>query len=119
MSAAHSAGKSMCIVSRAPPPADRPFGGVRRGPVMKIFEYLSRQHKNKRQPGRPPRRRGRPWSPRRVSLVLEPLETRMQLSVISWDGGAGTLNWRDALNWSGDALPGSNDDVVIGAAFAG
>ncbi|MCP4040702.1 MAG: hypothetical protein GY731_01945, partial [Gammaproteobacteria bacterium] len=35
---------------------------------------------------------------------------------ISWDGGAGTLNWTDMDNWSGNALPGLTDDVHIGAA---
>ncbi|PJA17035.1 MAG: hypothetical protein COX66_05895 [Elusimicrobia bacterium CG_4_10_14_0_2_um_filter_63_34] len=36
---------------------------------------------------------------------------------ISWDGGAGgNDNWYDALNWSGDAVPGAGDDVVIDAA---
>jgi molybdopterin biosynthesis enzyme len=29
------------------------------------------------------------------------------------DGGAGTLNWQDQLNWSGDVLPTEADDVVI------
>ena len=40
---------------------------------------------------------------------LEQLESRVLLSLVSWDGGAGTLSWRDAPNWSGDALPGSGD----------
>jgi len=40
---------------------------------------------------------------------------------VSWDGGpagTGTL-WHVPENWLGDALPGPDDDVVIGAAFAG
>src|SRR5262245_19599918 len=49
---------------------------------------------------------------------LEQLENRLA-PVVSWDGGAGTLNWKDAPNWSTDSLPGSTDDVVIGSAFAG
>ncbi|MCI0682029.1 MAG: LamG domain-containing protein, partial [Gemmataceae bacterium] len=32
---------------------------------------------------------------------------------VAWDGGAGTFNWGDAANWSGDTLPGAGDDVVI------
>ncbi|MFO0969304.1 MAG: LamG-like jellyroll fold domain-containing protein [Gemmataceae bacterium] len=32
---------------------------------------------------------------------------------VFWDGGAGTFNWNDAANWSGDLLPGVNDNVVI------
>ncbi len=34
-------------------------------------------------------------------------------SAVSWDGGAGTSNWNDALNWSNDLVPGVDDDVVI------
>ena len=34
---------------------------------------------------------------------------------MSWDGGAGTADWEDAANWSGDALPGPEDDVQIPA----
>ncbi|MFC1483700.1 T9SS type A sorting domain-containing protein [Candidatus Neomarinimicrobiota bacterium] len=32
---------------------------------------------------------------------------------ITWDGGAESSNWIDANNWSGDAVPGAGDDVVI------
>lgn len=45
--------------------------------------------------------------------VAEPLEARVLLSAIAWDGGAGTQNWNDAANWSGDVLPGATDDVTI------
>ena len=40
--------------------------------------------------------------------------------IISWDGGpTGTgTNWQSAENWVGDVLPGANDAVVIGSAFA-
>ena len=48
-------------------------------------------------------------------LCLEPLEDRRLLAVVSWDGGAGTLNWHDPANWSGDELPIADDDVVINA----
>ncbi|WP_020474715.1 LamG-like jellyroll fold domain-containing protein [Zavarzinella formosa] len=34
---------------------------------------------------------------------------------VTWDGGAGTLNWGDAQNWDTDGLPGQYDTVVIGA----
>src|SRR5262249_4615140 len=40
---------------------------------------------------------------------------------ILWDGGPtgqGT-NWLDPVNWVGDALPGPNDDAVIGPAAPG
>jgi filamentous hemagglutinin family protein len=33
--------------------------------------------------------------------------------VITWDGGAGTFNWLDLLNWSSDTLPGPTDAVII------
>ena len=35
--------------------------------------------------------------------------------IVSWDGGAGTnsYSWSTAENWSGNALPGSGDDVLI------
>src|SRR5262245_37773623 len=56
---------------------------------------------------------------RRLPLHLEQLEDRTLLTTVSWDGGAGTLRWDDAQNWSIDALPGSSDDAVIGTAFAG
>src|SRR5437867_2601011 len=56
---------------------------------------------------------------RGLPLRLEHLEDRTLLSTVSWDGGAGTLRWDDAQNWSTDSLPGSSDDAVIGAAFSG
>ncbi|MGE4003055.1 MAG: CARDB domain-containing protein, partial [Planctomycetaceae bacterium] len=46
-------------------------------------------------------------------------ETRVLLSAIAWDGGAGTDNWHDDANWAGDVLPGPGDDVEIGLAFSG
>ncbi|MEK6259848.1 MAG: Ig-like domain-containing protein [Planctomycetota bacterium] len=45
--------------------------------------------------------------------VIERLEPRTLLSAISWDGGAGNLSWNSALNWSGDVLPTTADDVSI------
>ena len=49
--------------------------------------------------------------PRRA--LFEPLEFRSLLSTVTWDGGAGTLQWTDALNWNTDTLPGAGDDVAI------
>jgi filamentous hemagglutinin family protein len=38
---------------------------------------------------------------------------------VLWDGGAGTSSWDDALNWSGDAVPGGNNyNVTIDLASA-
>ena len=41
------------------------------------------------------------------------LEKRTLLAVVTWDGGAGTMNWGDASNWSPNSLPTNLDDVVI------
>ncbi|MCA9035909.1 MAG: hypothetical protein KDA91_12315, partial [Planctomycetaceae bacterium] len=35
---------------------------------------------------------------------------------VYWDGDAGDFQWTNPLNWSGDTLPGANDDVVINVA---
>jgi hypothetical protein len=40
----------------------------------------------------------------------------MGLSAQTWDGGAGTTNWMDAANWSGDAVPTAASSVSIGSA---
>jgi RHS repeat-associated protein/uncharacterized repeat protein (TIGR01451 family) len=47
------------------------------------------------------------------------LEGRWLPSLVTWDGGAGTLSWNDPANWSGDALPGANDDVRIDISVGG
>jgi uncharacterized membrane protein len=44
---------------------------------------------------------------------IESLEIRQLMAQVVWDGGAGSLNWADAGNWGGDALPTASDDVVI------
>ena len=36
---------------------------------------------------------------------------------VNWDGGAGTNNWGDAMNWDTDLVPTGADDVVIDAGF--
>lgn len=60
--------------------------------------------------------------PRIISLasIVSLFATSSLMAVtVSWDGGAnppGTSalpNWGEAANWSSDALPGANDDVVI------
>src|SRR6516225_2637877 len=50
---------------------------------------------------------------------VERLEERLAPSAVSWTGGAGTLNWTDAGNWSTGAVPTSADDVTIGLAVSG
>ncbi|KAA3616964.1 MAG: T9SS C-terminal target domain-containing protein [Calditrichaeota bacterium] len=32
---------------------------------------------------------------------------------VSWDGGAATNSWNDALNWSNDIVPTSSDDITL------
>ena len=45
--------------------------------------------------------------------LLETLEQRMLLTTVAWDGEAGDGLWSSPLNWSGDVLPGADDDVKI------
>jgi hypothetical protein len=47
---------------------------------------------------------------------MELLEPRQYLAAVSWDGGGNDSAWSNPLNWSGDALPGNGDDVVIDSA---
>ncbi|MDD4382196.1 MAG: carboxypeptidase-like regulatory domain-containing protein [Candidatus Dojkabacteria bacterium] len=44
-------------------------------------------------------------------LSIKPKNT--YAASVSWDGGASTTNWSDALNWSTDSVPGADDDVLI------
>lgn len=37
----------------------------------------------------------------------------LSAATVTWDGGAGTPNWADAMNWDTDALPTASDDVDI------
>jgi|688.fasta_scaffold25253_1 hypothetical protein len=52
---------------------------------------------------------------RMIGEWVQPLERRDVPAVIRWDGGAGTLVWSDPANWEGDLLPGTADQVEIGA----
>ncbi len=47
---------------------------------------------------------------------VELCEGRTLLSAVAWTGGAGTDDWDTAANWNTDSLPGSGDDVTIGAS---
>ena len=51
--------------------------------------------------------------PRTRRLRIEPLESRTLLTAVSWDGGGDGVNWTDPVNWSGNLVPVSADDVVI------
>ena len=62
-------------------------------------------------------RRGRiPAQHQRTWMSGEALEGRVMLTAVSWDGGGDGANWSDAINWSGNALPGTDDDVTIDIA---
>gem|GEM_PF-1749058 len=39
--------------------------------------------------------------------------TALTAATVNWDGGAGTTNWMDAMNWDTDALPTTADDVYL------
>ncbi len=44
---------------------------------------------------------------------FEVLEERALLATVTWDGGASTFNWNDALNWDTNSLPTAADDAVV------
>ena len=46
-------------------------------------------------------------------LVAEQLEARLVLAAMAWDGEAHDGLWTSALNWSGNVIPGIDDDVTI------
>jgi hypothetical protein len=37
---------------------------------------------------------------------------------ITWDGGGDGISWSDRFNWSGDTLPSSTSDVIVGPGTA-
>jgi uncharacterized repeat protein (TIGR01451 family) len=51
-------------------------------------------------------------------LQIESLEQRRLLALIVWDGESEVTDWNEAENWAGNIVPGSDDDVQIGLAFA-
>ena len=60
---------------------------------------------------------------RRAALFTRCGSTSWRLRLVpnsySWTGGAGTLNWGDMANWSGNVVPGSGDDVTINKSGIG
>lgn len=62
------------------------------------------------------RRRSSVLATRKRFLQAESLEDRIVPTTTFWDGGGDGVSWQDAVNWSGDVLPGSADDVVIAGA---
>ncbi|MEZ6235457.1 MAG: hypothetical protein R3B68_14820 [Phycisphaerales bacterium] len=59
------------------------------------------------------RRTRRPARHPQPAFALESLEPRQVLAVVTWDGGGGSNLWSNPLNWSGDVLPGPDDDVNL------
>lgn len=63
--------------------------------------------------------RGRPFRRNRLAhrrLRHEPLEERLPLALVVWDGGGDGVSWGDAANWDVngvDQLPANGDDVAI------
>ena len=56
------------------------------------------------------------FAPRNRRLLIEALEDRRLLSLVTWTGAAGTPLWSNPANWSTGALPGPGDDVEINAS---
>lgn len=51
-----------------------------------------------------------------ITAIFLLLTSQLNAQAVSWDGGASTSNWNDALNWSTDLVPTSSNDVTINAA---
>src|SRR4051794_21961403 len=64
---------------------------------------------------RPSTDKTRTRSARLRRLRCDRLEDRTVPSTIGWDGGptGNGTNWLDPVNWVGDVLPGTADDVTI------
>ena len=46
---------------------------------------------------------------------LEALEHRVVPATRTWDGGGTSNAWSDKVNWAGDVLPATGDDLVFPA----
>jgi hypothetical protein len=58
-------------------------------------------------------RRHQKPAPRRTPLLLESLESRLLLSLVTWTGAGGTAAWSNPNNWDTHTAPVSGDDVVV------
>src|SRR5687767_1497825 len=56
---------------------------------------------------------------RDVRPHTEQLEFRRLLATVAWDGGGNGTSWTDPLNWSGNTIPTSADDITIPAGVSG
>ena len=80
---------------------------------MRLGSWLNSLQSNVSRQIRPTDRRIRRRRSNLVSREINELETRTLLAAVSWDGGGGDFQWSNAANWSGDVLPGVDDDVTI------
>ncbi len=52
------------------------------------------------------------------SFVVLLSATFLCAQTVTWDGGGDGVSWHDRFNWSGDSVPGTNNDVLIPSASA-
>ncbi|MEA2238059.1 MAG: fibronectin-binding autotransporter adhesin [Thermoanaerobaculia bacterium] len=48
-----------------------------------------------------------------LALAMVAVSSSAFCATVTWDAGGGDDNWSNPLNWTGDSLPTSSDDVVI------
>lgn len=60
----------------------------------------------------------RSTSHRGSGALVEPLEPRILLTALTWDGGGADALWSNPLNWSLDFVPRQVDDVTIALSGA-
>src|SRR5688572_8146286 len=51
-------------------------------------------------------------------FLLSLFDFRSQSASVEWTGAGDGVFWNDARNWTGNALPTSVDEVIIGPEFA-
>jgi Planctomycete extracellular. len=76
--------------------------------MSSVFQFLSRKQETINS-----KKSRKQLSQSARHLLFEPLEERQMLAIVAWDGGGDGKSWGDAANWSGNALPTKDDDVVI------
>src|SRR5262245_53102541 len=83
--------------------------------LLSLLRRTFRGSKRRHEPAPAPRK-FRVW---RLPLYLEWLEERLAPANVTWNAQGDGVSWSDPHNWSGNALPGSADDVFINATPAG
>ena len=54
-----------------------------------------------------------------VAIAAAPSSIAQPVCNVTWDGGAATNSWHDALNWDTNAVPGATSNVCIPASTDG